>query len=411
MKKIFALIVCLSLSCIFMFGCSVGDLFNCGGQTVAPIVSAKPWQNESDFEQVTYTLERYGGFAESNLGDGENTEIGDGIVEATGTYTTTIETVSGNIYTSDVFQTLKSDDAFDGYFNTVFGGDDKPLSAVPDTYTLFTDEYVLNYNEKSEHEGKTDKMRSVVLLKTSSLLPVFSVKIVDMQSAPENSYRTLTDYLNGVNRLVYTDTEEKTVENEVKTNVECYDQNSLSLVIRAHSTLSTVDGSANLQMHNAVQHGLNNQKTRNITFHSSYSVMGGFDEDANFLGRYTDADYYAEDEYKKADGEITEDKDGNKVDKNGDKVDGDGYVLNDDGERVIAHHKGYELPVYAVIYQVNETNHGPTKSFVYSAAGFEDIGSTTVKVLLSFTETDADNDGNATFVTVGKISGYTMEKN
>ncbi len=421
MKKIIAAIACIVLSSVFLFGCSITDITGCGGQSVAPILTEKPWSNLSNYEKVTYTLERRTGF-KANLSDGANVTMDEGTVDAEGTYTMTTETVAGNIYQSDVFKALCDNTAFDSYFKNNLGSEtDKKLSSVPNTYTLFSWEYSLTY-VAGEHSGKTDTMSAVVLMKTSSLMPVFSAKSVDMQSAKtdpdeviaeplnepddttaaddvsdksvyDTSYDTLTDYINRKNLLSYFDINDTTkrtvVETEIKKNLEAYDQDALYAVIRSHSTIDA-GGTTNLVIHNAVHDGLYGAKSRNITFSSGAGTIEGVDVDKTFIDKFVDGITYYEggEEY----------------------LNSEGKQVNDSKGKPRFHVKGYEMVAYIVAYQASDANHGPAKSLVYAQPAFKGVGQSTNKVLLSFTETDAAENGVIKYVTVGTISDYTMDK-
>ena len=57
MKKALALI-CLIAATAVMTGCGLGGSF-CGGTTVEPILSDKPWANSNNYEYISYDVTRY----------------------------------------------------------------------------------------------------------------------------------------------------------------------------------------------------------------------------------------------------------------------------------------------------------------------------------------------------------------
>ncbi len=371
MKKISVLAGCFILTVALLAGCSTmsGSFLGCGGTTVDPIVSDKPWSNNYNYEYTEYDVERVAAVTKE---DGTST-YGDTV--ATGKYTTTMYTIACDIYSWELWDDLlTSNPRLSDYFGSALTQEDK-LIRTPGAYGLLVTDYSLTYGS-GEHSGQTDTIYSVVLFKNGSLEPAYSEKIVTLTTS-DNSYSTLADYVNGVNR--FTPKGGATVETSISTDGGSYDNELLYYVLRSSSSL-TSGGSATLAMHNSVYTGLEDSESlRNMAFSVSTGDMEGIDPDKEWLV----PTYFGENDVEYIESDYTD----------------------DDGSE---HHKGYVLPVYAVIMQLNEQDRGTTRTLYYSATDFDYIGDTTSKVLLRTLDIETDENGRATFANIATISDYKM---
>lgn len=376
MKKFTVLIGCLILSSAFFFGCgSAGGFLGCGGETVEPIVSQKPWTNSSHYEYISYKLTRYDMKGAASVEDAATV--------AEGAYRTTLYTVAGNLYNDEAYTDILP--SASEYFTEHFSSPaNRQFSTVADTYSLLVTEYELTYNDKSSHNGKTDTMHSILLFKTSSLAPVFSQKTTVMQTAPNNSYTVVADYVNGKNFLTAND---ETVTTDITANTANFDNELLYYVIRAHSSLAA-GGSSSVVVHNPTYTGLNNgEANRTIAFQVGTTNFSGIDPDKKFMPHYFeegDVEYFPEDTVEE--------------------------TTPEDGGTAVKISKGYRLPAFGVIYQLNANDRGSAKTLIYSRSGFSYVGETTTKVLLGFSEFETDGDGNNVYATAGVIDDYKTTK-
>ena len=374
MKKALVLLVCVILSGTFLFGCSLTDMMGCGGTAVEPIVSDKPWSSSTDYEYISYGITRYKVDA---VEGSDSYTYGD--VEAEGAYSTTLVTIGGNIYQSSEIDVIKAKSAY--FADNIADKSDKLLSTAPGAYSVLYTEYSLTYTDaNAKYAGKTDTMSSVVLFKTSSLVPAFSEKTQTAETS-DNSYTAIADYANGKNLFT---TKGKTEETSIKRDGSSFDNELLYYVVRASSSLVQGSG-ASIATHNSVYTGLNGSESqRNMAFatNSAHAKVSGIDPDKDgFISKYFEdgeVEYY--DETKK----------------------------NDDGQ--IEYYKGYAIPAYYVNMQLSEQNRGWVTSLFYSTAGFNYVGDTTSKVLMQTIDFETDTDGNPAYATVSLIDDYKISK-
>ena len=371
MKKALALI-CLIAATAVMTGCGLGGSF-CGGTTVEPILSDKPWANSNNYEYISYDVTRY----EAVLADdGVNYTYGD--IEATGSRSVTLVTVDGNIYDSGELDKVN---AYSEYFAANLGSTaNQRLSPGADTYSVLYSEMTLTYADGSDYAGKTDTLTSVLIFRTSSLLPVFSEKQADYQSSGVR-YTATADYIDY--RNVFTSSEGHNVETSLRNESTAYDNELLYYVIRSHSSL-TPGSSSSVSVRNSVYTGLDNAENyRTMAFavaseeNGTYGVSGIDPDRDGFISRYFD------------DGEVE-------------------YSEEDatDEETGLVTPKGYSLPAYYVSLQYSNNNRGATKYLYYSKTGFDYIGETTERVLLQTLDFETDSDGNPSRITSSLISDY-----
>ena len=373
MKKILVLAGCLVLCVAVLCGCGVpgGSAFGCGGVTVDPIVTKKPWSNNNNYEYIEYSVQRY--YTETT-DDGEAYKLGG--VEAEGTYSTTMYTIASNIYEWSKWDSLLVSNArLGGYFkdNLATGG---KLVSTPGAYGLLVTDYSLTYADGSDYAGKTDSIYSVVLFEYGSLEPVYSEKIA-AYSTSDNSYTAVADYVEG--RNILTAEGQDAVETKITASGSVYDNELLYYLLRASSSMS-LGGSGTFTMHNAVYGGLNGaQSERSMGFSvaSASATIEGLDPDDEWLvPTYFD------------DGDVT-------------------YYDGQNDE----HEKGYALPAYATTVQLNSQEPGSARHMLYySAAAFNCIGSVTSNVLLRSVDTESDNDGIVRRANVATISDYKISE-
>ena len=366
MKKALILIGSLLLSSVFFFGCgSLGSA--CGGATVEPISANKPWNNSNNYEYASYDVTRYAAVQDESGRYVESDE------DATGTYTTELFTLRENIYESEIVTQIGSVSEY--FTNELLNKN--ALSSTAGWYSVLFTEYELNYES-----GKTDTQSSVVLFKTSSLLPVFSAKTVNYETSGL-TYTATSDYVNKINYFESSETGGK-VETELREEDGSFDNELLYHVVRAHTSLIQ-GGSSTISMRNAVYTGLNNaEEYRTMVFQvaeGDYTITG-IDPDKNgFVSRYFEE---GDIKYNESDGK----------DENGNDI-----------------VKGYEIPCYYTSMAYSNNNSGPPKYLFYSASGFDYVGDTTSKVLLQTIDYEMDAEGVVSHMNVMKIKDYKTSKN
>lgn len=374
MKKALALLGCVLLSGTFLFGCSLTDMMGCGGTTVDPILSQKPWSSSTDYEYISYGVTRYQVKATA---DGSAYTYGD--VEAKGAYSTTLVTIAGNIYNSPELETIKNRSEY--FANNLADEDAKLLSAAPGAYSVLYTDYSLTYTDVNKaYAGKTDKMTSVVLFKTSSLLPAFSEKIAATETS-DNSYTAIADYVGGKNMLT---TGGKTTETNIKKDSDSFDNELLYYVIRSSSSLAAGSGTS-VTTHNSVYTGLNDSESKRSIYFSTNSALAkvsGIDPDKDgFISKYF------------ADGEVEYNAETKKT---------------EDGQ--IEYYKGYALPSYYVNMQLSAQDRGAVRSLFYATSGFNYVGDTTSNVLLQTIDFETNTEGEPAYATVSLINDYKISK-
>lgn len=364
MKKLLILICSLALSCFIFFGCA-GTGNNggtmCGGAPIEPILANKPWTNSNNYEYACYDITRY-------EAEKTETDFRKGDTLASGTYTTELFTVRENIYNSDVLDKISAKSA---YFKDKFENA-KKLSQAPGSYSVLFSEYKLDYND-----GKKDVLSSVVVFKSSSLIPVFSEKVANYQSSGL-SYTATADYANKKNIFQSSESGVKS-EVDLKNEETSFDNELMNYVIRSHSSLKS-GGSSSISLRNSVYTGLNgSEEYRTMAFKvmsGNYAVTGIDADKTGFVSRYFN------------DGDVTY------LDK--DTTDTDGNEVK----------KGYQIPCHYVQAMYNNTNSGTPKYLYYASCGFDYVGDTTSKVLLQSIDFETDETGVVSAVTLMTINDY-----
>lgn len=373
MKKALVLLCCVVLSGTFLFGCSFSNMLGCGGTTVDPILSDKPWASSTNYEYVSYGVKRH----QINQVEGSNS-FTYGEIEAEGTYTTTVVTIGGSIYESDELETIKARSAY--FADNLADKNRGLLSTAPGAYTVLYSEYSLTYTSvNAAYAGKTDTISGVVLFRTSALTPAFSEK-TQVSETTNLSYTAIADYANGVNRFT---TDGNTSEVSITKDTSAFDNEMLYYAIRSSSSL-TAGGGASLSVHNSVYTGIDGKESsRNIDFatNSALAEVGGIDENKDgFISRY-----FGDGEVTYYDEEVTE----------------NGQTL---------HYKGYAMPAYYVNMQLNAQNRGAVRSLFYSSSGFNYVGDTTSNVLMQIIDFETTADGAPSYATVSLINDYKLSR-